>query len=776
MVIFPIKRVINSFKSYLGIFINFLLSSLMILLALVIMLSLRSPFDKLHRDLNISSGLLLYNTSIHSTSSLKGYLLSDDRVREIIDPQLVVKTTGNITINSTETIWPGLLQPYIERTYNRLQFQSGDISITMGINECYVNSYIAQAYSISTGDVIKVPTSKGVKELYVKAIVLDPYFIGVINTPQRIWVHRDFLVINYSIRELDHAILEFNLIDNHEFNSFLSDLKRNIHFTGESFQGEYVISPNTSLELTNIIFLISSIFVLVLGLFLLYSSITTTISREFSTIGILKALGHRSASIIQSYITQFLILGIIAFCLSIVISLVLSPIVLNNLTEVIGSDFIKGINIRSTTIGFLFYLPWISLISFISLIRIREISPVRAIKFGTNSIKNNRGLKGVFIRFRGVVGLSISFIFKSRKRFFTILISFIFIIYFAIMASLNQSSFDEITKVLPMWGHNESDLMIIINGKESKVDSGNFLEMLQNREDVTLVLPAKHLLTEIPAFNSTPPFQTSLNLYRGGLEEMGYINLEGRHPEAGDELSLGAYTAKMYGVGIGDTFPISYQGVYKEFEIVGLYQTIGNGGHGVRAQDIWFRTINPFLDMDWYYCKLTESENIEDFHKGFMDKFGYVAELITKRDTITQIRVISDIVGQAILGLTLLFSIIVLLITVNAVTSTIRDDRKTIGLLKTIGYMVKDLIKVFVIQYLFMFLIALFITIPIAIFTIPPLMTRVGSGMGMVQFPIYFSFGTTLLYILLVLTFVVLGAVLASKRCKHVSCRELIKE
>ena len=87
-------------------------------------------------------------------------------------------------------------------------------------------------------------------------------------------------------------------------------------------------------------------------------------------------------------------------------------------------------------------------------------------------------------------------------------------------------------------------------------------------------------------------------LVAGDIDALGFRNLEGRNPKSADEVSIGVNTAREFGLGIGDTYGLYVGGERLDLQIVGLFQTLNNGGTGFRIGLDAVRRANPMHEPE----------------------------------------------------------------------------------------------------------------------------------------------------------------------------------
>jgi len=163
------------------------------------------------------------------------------------------------------------------------------------------------------------------------------------------------------------------------------------------------------------------------------------------------------------------------------------------------------------------------------------------------------------------------------------------------------------------------------------------------------------------------------------------MNIKGRNPITLDEVSLTANTSKDMKKGIGDTVELYFRGNKKSFIVTSIYQTMVNGGTGVRLQR---KTIEKYLtnrNETLYAAKLKKGADSKAFVKSIGDKYKNVDIKSTPEVFSGFIASAIDNLTYVLLFLFIIFTIITFIIVFNVTLITIFQQKKDLGIFKAIG-------------------------------------------------------------------------------------------
>ena len=108
----------------------------------------------------------------------------------------------------------------------------------------------------------------------------------------------------------------------------------------------------------------------------------------------------------------------------------------------------------------------------------------------------------------------------------------------------------------------------------------------------------------------------------GDMEGLGYRNMRGRHPRGTDEVALGVSTASREGKDVGDEVVIHLLGRPLRLRVMGVYQTLNNGGNGFRVRLEAVRRANPLYSPIQYGVVLVDGVEPETFIEEIEARYG----------------------------------------------------------------------------------------------------------------------------------------------------------
>lgn len=538
------------------------------------------------------------------------------------------------------------------------------------------------------------------KEFKVADSILDPAYGG------------EFLgMTRYFISEEDYEELAEETTERVYFYNIKTD---NVEKFSKYFNREglsIVVEINRALYeqtymmsmLTSGILIILGVCLILIAFFVLKFTINVTLQEDYKEIGIMKAIGMRDFGIKKIYLVKYFSLSVIAAAIGGIASFPVGEF----LIKITSSKMMMP---KTSTyaylnaIGAVAVLVVVMMFCYLSTGKLKKFSAMEAIRNGAEGEKSTKGIR---MRLHGRHGastvhfLSINEVLSNRKRYITMLCTFLLGIILVILCANTVNTFHSDGMVRGFLLDPDAEAYLQANkvaeGKdgviESRDDAKKQIKVLEEKmkdkgydaDIYTLSLLSVSLYTE--------GNKEDARSYRA-IQSIGndghYIELiDGKYPDKEDEIVVAEKIMDKWDVEVGDTVHIVLKDIDKEMKIVGSYQNYMQMGESIllsTKQDTDFLYVAGlwFLQIDIK----NDVENLMDSLKDDFEELAflnaYQAMDIQLGNIIQQLNFIKALV----LGLV---CAIFILLTVLMMKIFILGEKGKIAMLQSVGFSTRRL-------------------------------------------------------------------------------------
>ena len=385
--------------------------------------------------------------------------------------------------------------------------------------------------------------------------------------------------------------------------------------TYEGFKENATTTTNVLLDLLIVMAVVIIISVSVMIRF----RIAGDIKEQIVSIGVLEALGYKSKEISLSYVIEYLIIAAAGVGLGIAGCFVLSP-ALFSLGEMIsgyqGRDMIYIAPIMLSALGL---LVLIGILAYMKASMVKKYPPVQAFRkgIGTNHYRRDHfplrktkksvhlrlAMKGFIQNFKQSIGLTLCITLSS------IAIVLSFILYSFMGKDMNVIAANS--------GIELSDVRVtLMNSADYKSLYDEIVQMPEVRkvlmtsgEDIFITY-ADHNQMMLPyAFED---FKDTENIFP----------FDGRFPEHDNEVMFTSMWASEYGLKVGDTITLEYNKVQRKYVISGIVTCLTNGGMNLYITDAGYKRLVPSYHPETMEIYLKDGTDINKFKNMLTQKYG----------------------------------------------------------------------------------------------------------------------------------------------------------
>ncbi len=572
-------------------------------------------------------------------------------------------------------------------------FTMEDKPLSLKKGEIALQKYDAEQNDLAVGDRISICIGEVEQEFTIAAIVKDAVFGSTMMGAKRMLISGDDFEQYAAQEKLVYArIYCMNYADKESFirewNQQRFNLMSNIE--RDTVRMCYIMDM-----LVAGILIIVSICLILIAFLVLRFTIVFTLQEDYREIGIMKAIGMRDAGIRWLYMIKYFAISVVGAASGLLLSFpfgnlllkqTVQSIVVKNAGANLGLPLGCAALIVLIVLGFCYWNTG----------KLKKYSAMDAIRSGSDGERfrrKNRITLGNKTKMKPAFYMALNDIFSSFKRFFILALTFC-IGTMLILVPLSAANTLQSDGIVTLFSMSESDAYVDNQRMECYLAEEDISAMQNDLLEIENTLREHGLEAVagtdagylIPCHAAGEEEVVNYNTLQAiGSWERNYVLLEGREPEAANEIIITDLTAQEMGVGIGDSIYFQQKSGEKEYIITGTYQSMINMGKGFRVS----REAQIEYDfLSGIFCIQVEIPEMES-----AEACERIAELFPNYKVMNGTEFINGMIGstmEQIDGIMLVIAVIVLvinsLITVLTMKSLMTKERGDIALLKSMGF------------------------------------------------------------------------------------------
>lgn len=571
-------------------------------------------------------------------------------------------------------------------------YDADDKPLTLREGEIALPKLEAEANHLQVGDKVSIIVGEVEQEFTVRAITKDVVFGSAMMGFKRALIcEADFERFANQENQIQTNIYCIN--DNGE--EFQSDWQNQNFNIISMIEKETVSMAYVMDMLVAAILIVVSICLILIAFMVLRFTIVFTLQEDFREIGIMKAIGLKDAGIKGIYLIKYFGIAVFAAILGMAASfpfgeMLLKQTIVNLVVENTKQNMILHCVCAVIVVGV------VLLFCNSSANRLKKFSAIDAIRNGSNGERYQaKSRMRLWKRQYMKPGfyMACNDILSNPKRFLVLAVTFCL---GTLLILIPLSALHTLTgkNIVSLFSMAPSDVYIN-NGKADDYMAEKSLErILEDLDQVETILHENDMDAKvgtdigymIPCYSNDKEKMVSyLTMQEAGSWDRSYVVLEGREPEAKDEIIITDITAKEMDVVIGDMITFQYADGEEQFIITGIYQSMMNMGNGFR--------VSRKAEMDQNYmagmlCIQVEVEDMEsdEVYQRIIEIFPEYEVWQSQEFIDDMTGNISDIVQSVIYLLTVVVLVINALITALMMKAMIERERGDIALLRSIGF------------------------------------------------------------------------------------------
>ena len=577
-----------------------------------------SNYKKLYRDKVHETGVCDYivftaehentaNTWFESADHIESYQRSD----VILLPSFQFTSSKNDKEKNC-TDW--MLERYGDQNgYSDLRFLERDDSVSG--NKIYLNIYSAYSNDLCAGDTIVIDTKYG-SYTFTIAGIYQHLFMGTSYTYQSAMVEPDLFDEIRQKRD-EAALNNADLSWKHMYTVNIRDgfqSQECLRGTKDALSGEYglVCDGYTTVDVeeaytavVNILAAFMGAFaalIMVICLIIIVFTINNNISRDVTNIGALKAVGHTVTQIRAALAAEYILLGLLASSIGIILSYTLYPLLEYFYIREISGLIWETKFFPAATFGVIIgVLAIVIITAFLSTIKIRTLHPATALRFGlqSNSFKKNYlPLSETNGGLNLLLALKSTLQNKAQNLIIFCIISFV--AFFSMFSGvLYYNTKVDISNFQRMIQGDVADGYFYVKDTSSEA-VGKTIKQLKTIDGITQA----YGITVIYAYIGD--HETDM-VYLTDPESLNCVIYDGVMLKEENEAVLGISLAEEIGASVGDEVEVSFGNQKKRFLITGLQQSALN--NRIYVHENAAKELGVAVKFDYIRIRVNDANN-----------------------------------------------------------------------------------------------------------------------------------------------------------------------
>lgn len=710
-----------------------LLSSFMLAASIGIIINVSEPMDKLIKDTKAPALYFTINKTEDTdkiVEDVKNGFLKDSKVTGVKVMNNVIYSVSKVKGNGKyfDLSCEYILQ-YKAGEFGTPKFLQGGGALKYG--ECYIGSGLAQAYKISFNDSIVIEDPNGNTRLKVKGIYAEPYNVTISLGGTRIYVNDKQLE---KISGVKREMIAVYSAPDTPIKDIVSNYKKN--------NNKQIMNNILSLDLAKMaaeigaqilggIIACFALIILVVSAIVIRASIYDSIIKEYKTIGVYKALGYSSRTIIDIYLKAYSSVIAAAAFIGAFLSSFLTKRILENSFKAYGTDI--DVNYEIPIIVTVVIVVLIMLASIFGVIRrTKKIPPVEALTLG-NPVNSSKGTNLDFIQNKFSPVFQAFRKILCYKKFTMILLLVLLMCSYIVAFSVNfYNNISALKNDSIFWfGFDNAHYKVTISGTEKANDILKWIE-----SNKTVKNYAYGDIGYSPAVVDKNDLKTGdggllINAYNEFDNDIKEKVLEGRNPKYDNEIALSKKLQMTTGKSIGDYIDIYINGNKKSLLITGTFQSMMKAGMTARVKESVIMSADKNHTPEAIYFNLNNDKNYEAFKSEIKKQFGNSIDVFESKDYYKDM--LNDNIEPAIDGMVPFVGLAIIVGAINVLSIIMLmnlNSRKQFCIYKSLGYSTADLIITNMCYILILGIAAVLLCIPLFCLSYSQIVNTIFSNFG----------------------------------------------
>ncbi len=455
-----------------------------------------------------------------------------------------------------------------------------------------------------------------------------------------------------------------------------------------------LLMSSTALRLATARYITSSVMqaiisltsVLIIGVVLAIIAITLTnyIRNNMKKLGAMKAMGYTSANLIIPIVLEFSAIALFTSAVGVAVSYAVFPTFNSMLEAQVGIPYHLHFMLKEALISVGICVVTASITSLVSVMKIKSITPIMAIRDAKKKSSQSHFLALDKTRFGLNTALSLKSWAAAKVGNIVIILSVTAISFvLGFSCFVYQSMVTDKTGTMTIVFGTMADSFLSVNSKNEE----ELRAELENNGSVA----EYYMLTSNTVTPDGMPKLISYMLDDAEKFENDTICIKGHIPKNENEIAINGAYAKKNNLKIGDTLTFSDENEESVFTVCGLTQGASASGNECYLHRSGISRILPITNIS-YYVNLKDGVDIDSFNDDVASRcnltYCYNYLEMTETSSATYMKTLT-VATVAVVFISLLIAIFILYILISI---NLADKRRDHGILKSLGFVTKDII------------------------------------------------------------------------------------
>lgn len=555
--------------------------------------------------------------------------------------------------------------------------------------EIWVTQLFADDHKIKLGNVLEFKINNKITNLKVTSLINDSLQPSNLLSKYLFYINKentkDFTSFNK--KELTLVNTKKNA-DVYEVENKLND---KVDLGGAIGEKNLLIKAATMVSsIVGGVMGLASLLVFIVSVFIIRFIVWNNILKEYKSIGIYKALGFSKGKIMKFYIIGYSLVAAISSVLGALCSIPVINYASAKVLKYIG-DF-KGTNANFSTI--LITIILFSLIVILNLYFVirgtNKILPVEALRIGVTS--SRKKLTKSFIKnSSSPIALAINDIFKYKKITVCIVLSLILSLSLIILfGNFNFTTLKMKDNSNIWFGSPKGNVYVSLNGISGNEKFKTVLNDIKTDKRVENYAYGSMLVSDAVKFD-TKKYHIKTNLYQIASmnsynNEQGLKTISGNNPKSDNEVAVSANILNESGLSVGDYIELSINNKKANYLISGSYVSLSSNGYEIRILNSELEKYKPNYVYNEIFVNLKDSSNVKGFENDINKKYSYAGATEIEPNNKDMIETMPNLIIPITFLMIAAFSVFSAIIIFSIIMINLRDNRKSFGIMKAIGF------------------------------------------------------------------------------------------
>ena len=391
--------------------------------------------------------------------------------------------------------------------------------------------------------------------------------------------------------------------------------------TQSLFLFDYAIEKYAETQFPNMFMIMAaslSIITMVAAIFLIRHKIGNDIEDQMQQIGVLESLGYTSREISLSYIYEYVITVGIGAVIGAVAAVASTPLMNSTIRSMIGREVRGAINVLMVAVVAVILTALITLFALLKARSVKKYPPVVAFRKG---IKTHHFGRNVLPLAKTKSSINVRLALKSLVRDvrqnigtgFCIALAALAFLFCVYSFDIFKNGYDVLMSVMGLEVSDET--LTLLSG----VDAYEFSEELSKLEEVDKALPTYNWkYVHCKGYDD----QSYVNIFDDFSKTENLFAVEGRFPQHDNEIAISLRSSRTKNLYVGDSIVVEGDSIEKSYVITGVVGCMSNSGQNVYLTCDGYRRICPNKRPDGIDVYLKDGYERDDFEKKIVSIYG----------------------------------------------------------------------------------------------------------------------------------------------------------